>query len=206
MAKKKANNKKESAEAGGRSKKEIKEIKAFLKGNGWQEAVSHFKISPRELSAIKNDEEYKPVKRKKSASKPKAEKKEAPRRAPKKDKAKGEKTKVKAPKKTKAKSKKATEDAPWGYKADGAPKKRPGRKATKKKGPAKAAKKAAKKAAPKATKKKAPVKTKKAAKKNGKATAEDGQVLDYLLRYWAGPGLMLDEVIIDLTIRVREAA
>lgn len=198
MPRKKAPKKKapKANTASGRSKKEIKEIKSFLEENGWQATISEYKISPKELSAIRGGKPSAP--KKKAATK----RGSAPRK-----KAAKKKT---AKSTTKKASTKASEDAPWGYKADGTPRKRPGPKGGSKK---KAAKKKTTKTASKAAKEtgrtvRRKKTTRRAAPAKVAATVEDDKVLDYLLAYRKkmGSAMSLDEAIIDLTTRVRGAA
>lgn len=195
MPRKKAPKKKasKSAASGGRSKKEIKEIKSFLEENGWQATISEYKISPKELSAIRGG--------KASGTKKKATKSTA---SPKKNKS----TRKKAAKKktTKRKATKVTEDAPWGFKADGTPRQRPGPK----KKAANTASKAAKDSGRQVTRRSKKKTTKRRSPANVAAVAgvEDDKVLDYLLVYRKkmGAAMSLDDAIIDLTTRVRGAA
>lgn len=208
MARKKAPKKKApKATAGGRSKKEIKEIKVFLEEEGWKATISEYKVSPRELSAIRDGKTYVPAKRKKTSAKKAPRKKAGAKKSTRKKTSKKKAPRRKAPRRkaaAKKRSTKKTNDAPWGYKADGTPRKRPGpsKKKSSKKAPAKKAprKKSSKK---KAVKKKATI-------RKAPSSMDDGKVLDWLLAYRnsniQGPLLTLDQAIIDLTTRVRGAA
>jgi len=202
MPKKKAPKKTKATEAAGRSKKEIKQIKSFLEKNGWQTTISKFKISPKELSAIRDGRDYEPPKGKKkskakAAPKKKETKKKAPRKPAKKKATKG-KAKKAAPKKAEAKK---SDDAPWGYKKDGTPRKRPGPGGGgKKKSTAKAAPK--KKAAKRKTKKTSKRKTANLA--SNASIEADKLTLDYLIDQ-RNNGASIDDVIIALISRIRSA-